>query len=109
MKNQSSIIWAIILIALGSIFFMDNFNFLNFEIPHYLFSWKIIFVFIAFGQLTKGKYFSFLFWGLVALFLFNPVYFQQFSINSVFDLWPLLLIMIGLDMLNKRTKLAQKC
>lgn len=108
-KSISSVIWAVAIIVIGSLFLMRNFDMLWFELPKNLISWKLIFVFIAFGELVKGKIFSGIFWGLVALVFYNPSYLSQFSVNSVFELWPLLLIGVGLDMIIKRNRTIDRC
>ncbi len=103
-NNSSSVVWAVILIALGTLMIFDNFNMYNFEFPWEFVTWKLIFVFIAFNQLFKGKVFSSIFWGIISFFLFFPSYFNQFSVNSLFELWPLLLIGLGIDMIIKKKK-----
>ncbi|HLO44952.1 MAG TPA: hypothetical protein VK175_11520 [Leadbetterella sp.] len=103
-KSTSSVIWAVAIIVIGSLFLMRNFDMLWFELPKNLISWKLIFVFIAFGELVKGKVFSSIFWGIVATVFYYPAYLSQFSVNSVFELWPLLLIGVGLDMIIRRSR-----
>ncbi|MFN8430978.1 MAG: DUF5668 domain-containing protein [Spirosomataceae bacterium] len=101
-RNTSSVIWSVILIALGGVFLMDNFNMIDFHLPEHWLSWKLIFVFIAVNHLAKGKIFGGIFWGLVAYVLYFPAFLNQLSVNSIVDLWPLLLIGIGLDMIARR-------
>lgn len=101
-RGTSQIIWSVILIALGGIFLMDNFNMIDFHLPEHWLSWKLIFVFIAVNHLAKGKIFGSIFWGFVAYLLYFPAFLNQLSVNSIVDLWPLLLIGIGLDMIARR-------
>jgi hypothetical protein len=108
-KNTSSVIWAIGIIVIGSLFLMRNFDMLWFELPKNLLSWKLIFVFIAFSELAKGKVFISIFWGIVAAAFYYPEYLSQFSIHSVFELWPLLLIGVGLDMIIRRSRSLDRC
>jgi Domain of unknown function (DUF5668) len=108
-KSTSSVIWAVGIIAVGTLFLMRNFDMLWFDLPKNLISWKLIFVFIAFSELAKGKVFSSIFWGIVATVFYFPAYLSQFSINSVFELWPLLLIGVGLDMIIKRSRTIDRC
>ena len=108
-KSSSSVIWAVAIIVIGSLFLMRNFGMLWFDLPKYLLSWKLIFVFIAFGELVKGKVFSGVFWAIVAVFFYYPSYLSQFSVHSVFELWPLLLIGLGLDMIIKRRRTIERC
>jgi hypothetical protein len=108
-KSTSSAIWAVAIILLGSLFLMRNFDMLWFELPRNLISWKLIFVFIAFAELAKGKVFSGMFWGIVATVFYYPSYLSQFSVNSVFDLWPLLLIGVGLDLIIRRNRTIDRC
>lgn len=108
-RNTSSVIWAIGIIVVGSLFLMRNFDMLWFDLPKNLLSWKLIFVFIAFSELAKGKVFSGMFWGVVAGAFYYPVLLTQFSLNSVFELWPLLLIGVGLDMIIRRSRTVDGC
>jgi hypothetical protein len=108
-KSTSSVIWAVAIIVIGTLFLMRNFDMLWFELPKNLISWKLIFVFIAFVELVKGKIFSGIFWGIVATVFYYPAYLSQFSLNSVFELWPLLLIGVGLDMIIKRSRTIDRC
>lgn len=108
-KSTSSVIWAVAIIVIGSLFLMRNFDMLWFELPKNLINWKLIFVLIAFGELVKGKVFSSIFWGIVAAVFYYPAYLSQFSVDSVFDLWPLLLIGVGLDMIIKRSRTIERC
>ena len=108
-KNSSSIIAAVGIIIIGCIFLMSNFNILWFELPKDLLTWKLIFVFIAFAKLARGKVFSSIFWVIVAAAFYFPNYLAQFSLNSVFDLWPLLLIALGLDLMLRNGRTLNKC
>ena len=108
-RQNSSIVWAVAIIILGSLFLMDNFQMFNFTLPENLISWKLIFVFIAFAKIAKGKIFGGIFWGLVAYAVYFPTILSQFSVHSIVQLWPLLLIGAGLDILLRRDRRFEDC
>ncbi|MCP9766683.1 hypothetical protein EGI22_02100 [Lacihabitans sp. LS3-19] len=108
-NHSSSIIFAIAIIALGSLFLLNNFNMLGFNLPANLMSWKLIFVIITIKEFSKGKIFSGIVWGFVTYVFYYPIILSQFSLHSVFELWPLLLIGLGLDMIVRRNRTLNRC
>lgn len=108
-NNSSSVLWAVVLIVLGSIFFFRNFDMLGFDLPVNFFSWKLVFVFIAVNEFFKGKIIGGVIWSLVSLFVFYPFLLNYISVNSILELWPLLLIAFGLNMIIGRNKALNEC
>lgn len=82
----------IIFIIFGGLFLLDNYDIIYFELPHFLFQWQMIFIiigtvlFVTSQNKTAGVIF-------LAIGLFN--YFPE--------LWPLVLILIGLAILYRRS------
>ena len=93
----------IILIALGCLFFLDNFNFFWFDLRHVIFSWHTILLVIGIVILINHKN-SLAGYILLAIGLFGTArhfipYFFDFDFG---DLWPILLLVIGLWMILRR-------
>jgi predicted membrane protein len=90
-KNDSKFLPGLILILLGIFFLLRNYNFFDFYIPDFVRSWE--FFFIAFGviiiaatrNVVAGSIFIFI--GLI---------------NWTPDLWPLILVIIGIAIILKR-------
>jgi hypothetical protein len=99
--NNKSVLLAVVLIAFGGFFLMDNFHFLNFHFPVEILSWKLIFVFFAISSFAKGRFFGGAIWSFVAFYFYNPSILNQFNVSSIFELWPILLIGAGVDMIIK--------
>ncbi len=100
--ENSRIFMAVVLIVIGTLFMFNNFDLFHF--PKDIITWKLVFVFIAINQFLKGKLFSSIFWGVVAVFVIFPAVFHSLHISNFIDLWPLLLIGIGVDKILKYNK-----
>jgi len=91
------------LVILGSLFFLDNFNFFWFDIHHAIFSWHSIFLIIGIIILINHKNslagYIFLIIGLFGTMRHYVPFFFDFDLG---DLWPILLLAIGLWMVLKR-------
>lgn len=104
MQTSNRRIWlGIILIALGSLFFLDNLNFFWFDMRHTIFSWHTIFLIIGIVILINHKNslagYIFLIIGLLG----TARHFIPFFFNYDFgDLWPIILLFIGLWLILKR-------
>ena len=104
MQTSNRRIWlGIILIALGSLFFLDNLNFFWFDIRHAIFSWHTIFLIIGIVILINHKNslagYIFLIIGLFGTARHYIPFFFDFDFG---DLWPLILLVIGLWLILKR-------
>jgi hypothetical protein len=100
-NNYSSVFWAVGIIVIGFLFLFDNFNFLDTNVIWDFISWKLVFVFIAISSFLNEKYLKALAWTIVATVFYFPQFYSQYSINSVFELWPLLLIGIGIKKITQ--------
>ncbi len=109
MQTSNRRIWlGIILIALGSLFFLDNLNFFWFDLRHTIFSWHTIFLIIGIVILINHKNslagYIFLIIGLFG----TARHFIPFLFDFDFrDLWPILLFVIGLWLILKRREPAR--
>ncbi len=109
MKPPDSKNWfGIILIALGVLLAIDNFDFFYFDLKDLIFSWHTILLIVGVIILSNSKNSTLgIIFVLVGLFgtlrhLFPFIYDIAFS-----DLWPILLILIGLFILLKKKGPAQ--
>lgn len=93
----------IILIALGILFFLDNFNFFWFDMRHIIFSWHSVFIIIGIVILINHKNsiagYIFLIIGLYGTARHTIPFFFDFDFS---DLWPILLFVIGLWLILKK-------
>ncbi len=110
MKNSDSKNWlGIILIAFGALLVIDNFNFFYFDLKELIFSWHTILLVVGIIILSNSKNSTLgIIFVLVGLFgtlrhLFPFLYDIAFR-----DLWPILLILVGLFILLKRKQPAPK-
>ncbi|MCX6174113.1 MAG: DUF5668 domain-containing protein [Ignavibacteriales bacterium] len=104
MQTSNRRIWlGIILIALGSLFFLDNLNFFWFDMRHAIFSWHTIFLILGIVILINHKNslagYIFLIIGLFGTARHYIPFFFDFDFG---DLWPLILLVIGLWLILKR-------
>lgn len=87
-----------ILIVLGGLFLLDNYDIIYFELPDFIFEWQMIFIIIGLILLasTRDKTAGLIF---LAIGLFN--YYPE--------LWPLILVFIGLSILFRKSSLHGCC
>ncbi|MBN2571284.1 MAG: hypothetical protein JXA68_04090 [Ignavibacteriales bacterium] len=89
-RNVSTgrIVVAAILIVLGSLFLLDNYNVFNINIPDYIFKWQYILIFIGLIILAVGNNKM---TGIILILVGVIGYWHS--------LWPLILVVIGLYIL----------
>lgn len=96
-QNRGKLIVGLILVILGTLIFLDNNEAISINIPDYVFSWKVLLIFIGTmlllgsGNKTAGSILIFI--GAISLL---P------------EFWPLILVGIGVYMLLKQTKTGEK-
>lgn len=96
-SNHKRAIIGFILVFVGVIFLLDNLGF-DIDIPYYLFSWPAVFVVLGVVNLLSGNgRTSLIFFGLATIF-----YLHYFHIVRIGDIWPAILIFIGLSFILKR-------
>jgi predicted membrane protein len=98
-ETNKRVVLAGFLIVIGFFWIFKNFGLIPDFIPHYLYSWEIVFVFIGlFILLTKRAIIPGLIFIAVGLFLILPDI-PQFHFIQIWMLWPVLLIAIGMSLL----------
>jgi len=97
-ETNKRLVLAGFLIVIGIVLVLDNFNLVPF-LPYWLFRWPMIFVLIGtFILLSRQAIFPALIFIGVGLFLLAPDIFSVY-IDRFWDLWPLILIIIGMALL----------
>ena len=106
MGQHNSRLWlGLIFIIIGGLLLIDNFGFFYFGFRHLIFSWHTIFIIIGIILLTRSRNSTpgmiFLVIGLYGLFnhIFRP--FFNFTFR---DLFPLIIIIIGLYFILRRNE-----
>ena len=100
-NTKGRIIAGILALIIGIALLFNNFDFIQFPITHYIFSWKTLLIgigviFIA----TKKNYLSGAFMiGLGVIFWMPEIFNFQFSLQQIF--WPALLIVFGIVLILK--------
>lgn len=101
--NRSRVIIGILLVIIGGIFLLDNLGY-DLNIPWYIFSWPIILVLIGVVNFLTGNVRE----GFILLGLGVVFYLDVFDVVNIGQLWPLILIIIGLSFLfRKRLKISE--
>lgn len=82
----------ILFITVGTLFLLDNLGY-DIDVPYYLFSWPAVFVVLGFINILSGNIrAALIFFGLATIF-----YLQYYDIVNLRDIWPVILIVIGLS------------
>lgn len=91
-RNMSTrLLIGIVLIIFGSIFILDNYGLINFDVPYYIWSWETVFILIGLVLLVSSRHKlpGFIFAG-IGLFNLFP------------DFWPIALIAVGLYLILRK-------
>lgn len=96
-SNHKRAILGFILVFIGAIFLLDNLGF-DIHIPYYLFSWPAVFVVLGVINLLSGNSKpALIFFGLATVF-----YLHYYNIVRLGEIWPAILIFIGLSFILRR-------
>ena len=105
--KQNNSAWAgIALVIVGLAFLTDNLHFLPFHIPHYFFSWEMLFIVMGAAMLATGRRGGFVFLLIGAFFLIPEI--SGWPRLYVRDWWPLILVVIGISMIVKRRRIDSR-
>jgi len=97
-SNRKRAILGIILVVIGSIFLLDNLGF-RIDLPWYIFRWPIVFIIIGVVNVFSGNLRpALLFFGLGIFFYLN-----LFDVIDIRDYWPVILIIIGLTFIFRKS------
>jgi predicted membrane protein len=106
-RKRSLVVWGLLLMAVGVLFLAKNFGLVDFAIPGYLFSWKLVFVFFGINFFIHQKYMGGSIMMILAFFFFSPELLGHDIVELRKKLWPIIPILIGLAMflrLNKKKR-----
>ncbi|MEO9482806.1 MAG: DUF5668 domain-containing protein [Ekhidna sp.] len=96
-SNHKRAIIGFIFVFIGAIFLLDNLGF-DMDIPYYLFSWPAVFVVLGVVNLLSGNgKAALIFFGLATVF-----YLHYYHVVRIGEIWPLILIIIGLSFILKK-------
>ncbi|MBU2915523.1 MULTISPECIES: LiaF transmembrane domain-containing protein [Reichenbachiella] len=87
----------IVMIVIGILFLLDNFNIISFSVPRYLFTWQMILVVIGIFQFATGNQRGGVLLITLGVIFWIPDYFDV----SFKDYWPVFLIALGLSFFFK--------
>ncbi len=100
-SNRNRAIIGIILVLIGVIFLLDNLGY-DINLPGYLFRWPMILILVGVINLLTANYrAAFILIGLGGLF-----YLDVFDVVSIGQLWPVILIIVGLGLLFRRSRMV---
>jgi predicted membrane protein len=104
MNTQNKHSWiGIILVALGGLLIVDNFGIFYFDIRHLIFSWHTIMLIIGIIILSNSKSsIAGIIFVIIGLWGYATHLFPWFTDFAFGDLWPILLIIVGLSLLLKK-------
>ncbi|MEO9964712.1 MAG: DUF5668 domain-containing protein [Reichenbachiella sp.] len=107
-QSRSSAL-GIVLIALGGLFLLDNLDIIPYEISYYLFNWKGIMIVVGAILLSTkdNKSPGIILMAVGGFFIMSEVLSYEFNwhwYDTRKMFWPILLIVIGLIILNRRSK-----
>ena len=80
-----------VLIIFGSLFILDNYGLINFDVPYYIWSWEAVFIIIGLVLIVSSRH------KLPGLILAGIGLFNLFP-----DFWPVSLIVIGLYLILRK-------
>ncbi|HHP7240940.1 MAG TPA: LiaI-LiaF-like domain-containing protein [Cyclobacteriaceae bacterium] len=90
-KYRNKALVGIILVAIGIVLLLNNFGLLPFFLPHYLFTWEVLLILIGLISFLSGRITQ-----AIILILVGVVFlFTDYLDIRFWDLWPILLIIIG--------------
>ena len=98
-KSDRRSLLGVLLLLVGAVLILNNFNVIPFHIPYYVFSWKMILIVIGlFLILIKGKNSEgFVLISIGGVFLAMDIF--NISFRDVGGFWPIVLVLVGIGLL----------
>lgn len=101
-NNKNSVFfWSILLVVLGSLFLLRNFDLLNFSFPIKIWTWRLIPLIIGINAFLKGKNYEGIIATGIAVVFYIPDFLTRDQAQIYYKLWPLLLVAVGALILYK--------
>lgn len=100
-KNNNKALLGIIILTIGTLLLLDNFNVLDLDIKHYIFSWKTLLIGIGIALLASSSKNTggIILISLGVVFWLPTILDYQVTLKQI--LWPSVLIIVGIVMLSK--------
>ncbi|MCF8242419.1 MAG: cell wall-active antibiotics response protein [Melioribacteraceae bacterium] len=97
-KSSKARHWfGIVLIILGALFLLDNYNIFHINVPDFLVSWQTIFIIVGVALLFASKNKT-----------VGVIFIAVGTLNLMWELWPLLLIGFGIYLIYRRNRSFDK-
>lgn len=100
-KRQSLLFWGTLFLIGGVVFLLKNLEILAFEIPSFIWSWKIIFVILTIRFLFHRKFIGAFIMASLSLAFYTPELLGQDIWEFKKKLWPVIPIFLGVILLTK--------
>ncbi|PKL81801.1 MAG: hypothetical protein CVV24_13410 [Ignavibacteriae bacterium HGW-Ignavibacteriae-3] len=111
MQNSNGRMWiGVVLVIIGGLFLLDNFGFpwfYGFDVRHLVFSWHTIFIIVGLVLVVNHKdhFLGYIFLGIGAFGILRHFpFFSQFDFS---DLWPIILLFVGLWLILRKNGNSQ--
>lgn len=107
-KNNRNAVLGIVILIVGALLLLDNFNVLDIPVKQYIFSWKTLLIVIGLALLTRKKNTTggIILISLGTIFWIPTIFDHQIVLNQIF--LPAVLIVFGVIMLTKVKNMGQK-
>lgn len=96
-SSRKRAIIGILLVVVGTLFLLDNLGF-NIDLPWYLFRWPVVFIIIGLINLLSGNPRP----ALIFFAIGTAFYLHVFHIVRIGEIWPVILIIIGLSFIFRQ-------
>lgn len=100
-KNNRNAVLGVVILTIGALLLMDNFNVLDIPIRQYIFSWKTLLIVIGLALLAHQKNITggIILVSLGTIFWLPTIFNHAIALNQIF--LPAVLIVFGIVMLTK--------
>lgn len=100
-SNRKRALLGIILVIIGTFFLLDNLGY-GIDLPWYVFRWPMVLILIGVINLAIGN----LRGALILIGLGAVFYLDIFDVLSIGQLWPVILILVGLGFLLRKGRMS---
>ena len=106
-KNKKTRWLGIFLVSLGAYFLLKNFGWIPAFLPEYLLSWEMVFILIGIFMLVAGKTKGVIFLVIGVVFILSDIFYWSPYFRTR-DLWPVILIAVGISIFLRRRYQCKK-
>ena len=100
--SQCKLFIGALLIIAGALIMLGNFDFINIDLPHFIFNWKSVLIYLGlyFLATRPNKNSAYVLIALGIIFWFPSIFGANVNLSDVF--WPLILIALGYLMITRQ-------